>query len=195
VEASAAAAGRGIADIVRRIGRAGKATSRPAQRSIGAAAAGQAHELWRRSFLALTLLASTAASALAGVNCKFNGCDIIVCDSLADLQYSASGKRERERNDNLSMLRLLTLQASKGDTQSVELKTVDVTQPGDYPLSWAPGWRSNVDAHGEHGHVTGGVFHIRRFEVNGTEGRAAVTVEFATAKIQGCAASTCRCRP
>jgi hypothetical protein len=136
-----------------------------------------------KTFVALTLLATAAASAQAGVNCKFNGRDIVVSDSLADLQYSASGKRDR--NGNLSMLRLLTLDDSEGDTHSVELKTVDVTKPGDYPLSLAPGWRSNVDANGEHERVTGGVFHIRRFEISGAEGRAAGTVEFTTAKTQG----------
>lgn len=135
-----------------------------------------------KTFVALTLLA-LAASAQAGVSCKFGGAAINVSDSLADLSHSPAGKRDA--NGKLSLFRLLTLDDSDGDTNSIELKTVDVTKPGDYPLSLEPGWRSLVDVRGKREKVSGGRFHITQFEVRDMVAHAVGTVEFTAETTRG----------
>jgi len=124
-----------------------------------------------KNFVALTLLA-LAASAQAGVSCKF-----------ADLSHSPAGKRDA--NGKLSLFRLLTLDESDGDTNSIELKTVDVTRPGDYSLSIEPGWRSLVNVRGKREKVIGGKFHITQFEVKDTVAHAVGTVEFTSETTRG----------
>jgi hypothetical protein len=135
-----------------------------------------------KTLFALTLLAA-AASAQAGVNCKFGGAAINVSESLADLSHSPSGKRDL--NGKLSLFRLVTLDESEGDTNSIELKTADVTKPGDYVLSLEPGWRSSVDVRGKREKVSGGKFHFTHFEVRDSVGRAAGTVEFTSETTRG----------
>jgi hypothetical protein len=138
-----------------------------------------------KAFTTLTFLL-LAANAHAGVTCKIGGAPIVVSDSLADASYSPSGKRDTS-NGRLSLFRLMTMDMSEGDgdTSSVELKTADVTKPGDYPLSLEPGWRSNSDVKGAKQRVTGGKFHFTKFELSGNTGRAVGTVDFTTEKTSG----------
>ena len=135
-----------------------------------------------RIFIATTLLA-LAASAQAGVSCKFGGAAINVSDSLADLSHSPAGRRDA--NGKLSLFRLLTLDESEGDTNSIELKTADVTKPGDYALSLEPGWRSLVNVRGQREKLSGGKFHITQFEVRDTVAHAVGTVEFTSETTRG----------
>ena len=134
-----------------------------------------------RTALVLSLL-TLAASAQAAVDCRFNGSPVVVSDVFSDFHFSSLG--ERDVNGNLSMFRLLTMDESDAGN-SVELKTTDVTKPGVYALSMAPGWHSLVDVQGEKQRVTGGKFTITRFEMRGTAGRAAGSVPFTTAKVSG----------
>ena len=82
----------------------------------------------------LTGAATTSAAAnLDSVRCKIDGKDITVSDSLANFSYSPSGLKGG--SGHVSMFRLSTSDAGEGQTSSIELKTVDVTAPGDYTLS------------------------------------------------------------
>ena len=153
-----------------------------AQGTSGGAPLGTLEGMTRKPFLALALLA-LAASAQAGVSCKIAGADIRVSDSLADFNYSPSGKPGA--TGKLSRFRLMTLDGGDAPTSSVELKTVDITTPGDYTLSMESLWRSVVRVQGKSQRVTSGKFHFTRFEMKDSLGRAAGTVEFTTDQVSG----------
>lgn len=136
------------------------------------------------SKLLLTLaLLGLAASAQAGVSCKIAGADIRVSDSMADFNYSPSGKAGA--TGKLSRFRLMTLDGGDAPTSSVELKAVDITAPGDYALAMESLWRSVIRVQGKSQRVTGGKFHFTRFEMKGSVGRAAGTAEFTTDAASG----------
>lgn len=135
-----------------------------------------------KPLLTLALLA-LAAGAQAGVSCKIGGADIRVSDSLADFNYSASGKVAA--TGKLSRFRLMTLDMGEGPTSGVELKAVDITTAGDYELAMESLWRSVIRVQGKSQRVTAGKFHFTRFEMKDTTGRAAGTVEFTTDKTSG----------
>ncbi len=94
--------------------------------------------------LIATLLTGAGANCAAvspnSMRCKIVAKDITVSDSRADFNYSPSGVKGG--SGHVSLFRLLTLDASDGETSSVELKTVDATAPGDYTLSIESLWRS-----------------------------------------------------
>ncbi|MBW8844235.1 MAG: hypothetical protein JF607_04590 [Burkholderiales bacterium] len=131
---------------------------------------------------ALVLLA-LATGAQAGVSCKIGGADIRVSDSLADFNYSPSGKPGH--TGKVSRFRLMTLDGGEGPTSSVELKAVDITTPGDYAVSNESLWRSVIRVQGKQQKVTGGKFKFTRFEMHDSAGRAAGTVEFTTDQTSG----------
>ncbi|KQW51461.1 MULTISPECIES: hypothetical protein [unclassified Roseateles] len=135
-----------------------------------------------RTALAFSFL-TLAAGAQAAVDCQFNGRPVVVSESFADFHTNSLGKRDV--NGYLSMFRLLTMDESDGGPNSVELKTIDVTKPGRYALSKDAGWRSQIDVQGDTVPTTGGEFNITRLEVRGSTGRAAGTVTFSTAKVNG----------
>lgn len=135
-----------------------------------------------KTLLALILL-GLAASAQAGVSCKIGGADIRVSDSLADFNYSPSGKPGN--TGKLSRFRLMTLDGGEAPTSSIELKAVDITAPGDYTLAMESLWRSVIRVQGKQQRVTGGKFHFTRFEMHDAVGRAAGTVEFTTDQTSG----------
>lgn len=136
-----------------------------------------------KHLLPALLLAGVAAGAQAGVSCKIGGADIKVTDSLADFNYSPSGKPGN--TGKLSRFRLITLDSSGGPTSSVELKAVDITTAGDYAVANEPLWRSVIRVSGKQQRTTGGQFHFTRFEMHDAVGRAAGTVEFTTDKTSG----------
>ena len=135
-----------------------------------------------KSLLAFALLA-LAASAQAGTSCKIASADIRVSDSYSDFNYSPSGKAGA--TGKLSRFRLMTLDGGEAPTSNVELKTVDITGPGDYTLSMESLWRSVIRVQGKSQRVTAGKFHFTRFEMKDTVGRAAGTVEFTTDQASG----------
>lgn len=135
-----------------------------------------------KPLLTLALL-GLAASAQAGVSCKIAGADIRVSDSMADFNYSPSGKAGA--TGKLSRFRLMTLDGGGAPTSSVELKAVDITTPGDYALSMESLWRSVIRVQGKSQRVTAGKFHFTRFEMKDSVGRAAGTVEFTTDSTSG----------
>ncbi len=141
-----------------------------------------AHSGGMKTLIALTLLV-LAAGAHAGVSCKIGGADIRVSESLADFNYSPSGKPGA--TGKVSRFRLMTLDGGDGPTSSVELKTVDITTPGDYTLSTESLWRSVIRVQGKQQKVTGGKFKFTRFEMHDSAGRAAGTVEFTTEQASG----------
>lgn len=144
-----------------------------------------------QSHLFTTLIASlitgTAANCAAAnpdsVRCKIDAKDITISDSRADFNHSPSGVKGG--SGHVSLFRLLTLNASEGETSSVELKTVDVTAPGDYPLSTESLWRSSIRVQGIDQRVISGRFHFTRFEMKDSRGRAVGTVEFSAGNSSG----------
>ena len=135
-----------------------------------------------KTFITLALLGLTA-SAQAGVSCKIGGADIRVSDSLADFNYSPSGKPGA--TGKVSRFRLMTLDGGDAPTSSIELKTVDVTAPGDYTLAMESLWRSVIRVQGKQQRVTGGKFSFTRFEMHDATGRAVGKVEFTTDQTSG----------
>lgn len=94
--------------------------------------------------LIATLLTGAGANCAAAspnwMRCNIVARDITVSDSRADFHYLPSGVKGG--SGHVSLFRLLTLDASDGETSSVELKTVDVTAPGEYTLSIESLWGS-----------------------------------------------------
>ncbi|MBI3349576.1 MAG: hypothetical protein HY020_20500 [Burkholderiales bacterium] len=135
-----------------------------------------------KTCVALTLI-GLSICAQASISCKIGGVDIRVSDNLADFNYSPSGKPGS--TGKLSRFRLMTLDGGEAPTSSIELKTVDITTPGDYALSTESLWRSVIRVQGKQQKVTGGKFHFTRFEMHDATGRAAGTVEFTTEQISG----------
>lgn len=119
----------------------------------------------------------------AGVSCTIDGRAIPVSESIVNFHYSASGTRGP--SGKVSHFRLMTLDGGDGPESDVELKTVDVTTPGDYELSTGSGWRSVFTVAHKRQKVTGGRFHFKAFEVHRERGHAAGTVEFHADKIRG----------
>jgi hypothetical protein len=136
-----------------------------------------------KTFMSLVLLAWSAAAAQASVSCKINGNEIRVAEAMAHHDYSASGKKGA--SGHVSLFRLLTLDDSDGPTSSIELKTVDVSKPGDYRLSSEPGWTSRIRDRDDDQYVTSGRFRFTRFEPGQPGGRAVGTVEFTTGRASG----------
>lgn len=64
-------------------------------------------------------------------------------------------------------------------------KTVDVTAPGDYPLSTESLWRSSIRVQGVDQRVSSGRFRFTRFEIKDSRGRAVGAVEFSAANSSG----------
>lgn len=129
------------------------------------------------------LLAGLAAGAHAGIDCDIGGTRIQLLDGIADFNYSPSGRPGA--TGKLSRFRLMGLGPESSPLGTLELKTVDVTTPGDYPLSLDSGWRSAIHFQGKRQRVTGGKFSFTRFEMRDHTGRAAGRVEFATDKTSG----------
>ena len=137
----------------------------------------------KKTSLLAFALAGLATTAQADVSCKIGGADIRVSGSFSDFNYSPSGKPGN--TGRLSRFRLMTLDGGEGATSSVELKAVDITTPGDYPVANESLWRSVIRVQGKKQHVTGGQFHFTHFEMHDTTGRAAGTVEFKTEQTSG----------
>lgn len=135
-----------------------------------------------KTFIALTLL-SLAATAHAGIDCEIGGQRIKLRDGIADFNYSASGTPGV--TGKVSLFRLLGLGPEGGPLGSLELKTVDVTTPGDYALSTAATWRSAFHFNGKRQRVSSGKFSFSRFEISDHLGRAAGRVEFSADAASG----------
>lgn len=133
-------------------------------------------------WLPLVLL-GLGAVAQAEVRCHIGGREIPVANAMADFNDASSG--ERASTGKLSRFRLLTLDLSAGPNSSVELKTVDVTAPGEYALSTEALWRSVVRVANERQKVTAGRFRFTHFEIVEGRGRAVGTVEFNTEATKG----------
>lgn len=118
-----------------------------------------------------------AAADSNSMRCKIDAKDIPVSDSRADFNYSPGGVKGG--SGHVSLFRLLTLDASDGQTSSVELKTVDVTAPGDYPLSTESLWRSSIRVQGVDQRVSSGCFRFTRFEIK--DSRAARSERWSSA--------------
>lgn len=135
----------------------------------------------KKPLLALPLLA-LAAAAQAGVNCKFDDVTIATDDTSTMFQYSASG--QPGRTGKISFFRLMANDGGN-PSSSIELKTVDVMKPGEFAMTKDAGWVSVIRLHGKTQRVTAGKFSFKRFDVAGSGGRAAGTLEFTTAKTEG----------
>lgn len=136
-----------------------------------------------KPFLPALLLAGCVAGAHAGVDCQFGGEAIAADDVQTMFQYSASSTRDR--NGKLSYFRLMTHDEGPGPSSGLQVKTVDVTTPGDYAMAKEPGWTSVIRLHGKDQRVTVGKFSFTRFDVSGPRGHAAGTLAFTTAKTTG----------
>lgn len=135
--------------------------------------------------LLLPLLAAVlAAPAQATVSCQVGGADIPMSASMADFNYSASGKAGAGTG-RVSLFRLMAGNDGEDQRLSIELKTVDVSKPGEYPVVDESGWRSVIRVQGKKQRVTGGKFNFSRFDMKGNSGRAAGTVEFTTEQTRG----------
>lgn len=129
------------------------------------------------------LLAGATASAHAGVSCKIGGTSIDAAGSLADFNYSPSGKAGR--TGRVSLFRLMTRDNGDGPSSGVDLKAVDITRAGDYPVVDEAGWRSSIRVKGKRQRITSGQFRFTQFEMRDTTGRAVGTVEFTTEQTSG----------
>jgi hypothetical protein len=134
------------------------------------------------AFLVVTLL-SLASAAQAGVSCKFGSETIAAADVQTMFQYSASG--QRGKTGKVSYFRLMTHDDAPGASSGIQVKTVDVMKPGDYAMTTEAGWTSVIRLHGKEQRVTAGKFSFTRFEVSGSRGHAAGTLEFTTAQTRG----------
>jgi hypothetical protein len=133
----------------------------------------------------IPLLAATlAVGARADVSCQVGGADLPMAGSLADFNYSASGKAGGS-SGRVSLFRLMAGNEGEDRRLSIELKTVDVSKPGEYPVVDESGWRSVIRVQGKKQRVTGGKFQFSRFEMRGHTGRAAGSVEFTTEQTRG----------
>ena len=137
-----------------------------------------------RSLSLLLLTTSLCGASSAEVNCKIGGREIRVAEAISDFNYSAKGVRGAS-SGKVSHFRLITIDDGDGPTSGIELKTVDVTALGEYALSTESLWRSNFRLNDKDQNVTTGRFNFTRFEMQGSRGRAAGTVEFASALNSG----------
>jgi hypothetical protein len=145
----------------------------------------------RQRHVLLTLVASCLTSAAAStmaadpdkVRCKIGSKDVVGVLVLADFNYSASGVKAA--TGKVSRFRLMANDEAAGETSGIELKAVDITTLGDYELSTESLWRSSVRVQGDDQRVTSGRFHLTRFEMKDSRGRAAGTVQFNTSKTSG----------
>jgi hypothetical protein len=135
-----------------------------------------------KTFIALILLGLVAA-AHAGIDCEIGGTRLKLVDGEASFNYSPSGKPGA--SGEVSLFRLLGLGPEGGPLGSFDMKTVNVSKPGDHALSMKPTWRSALHFDGKRQRVTGGKFSFTRFEIREHVGRAAGRVEFTTDKTSG----------
>lgn len=136
-----------------------------------------------RLSLLVVLCLTLGSPAFAGVQCQISGQDIRVSNTLAHFDYSASGAKGL--SGHMSLFRLLTIDDSDGPSSGVQLKAVDITVPGEYPVATESGWRSTVNDQGKDQAVTQGRFKFSHFAMQGSRGRAAGTVTFSTDKTSG----------
>lgn len=127
--------------------------------------------------LALLLLSGAAQAEVA---CDFGGGEQIAPAYEASFMYSSSGERGRETG-KVSHFRLMTL----GMSRDLELKTFDITTPGDYRLSTETLWRSVISEKGKRLKVSSGKFYFSHFEMHGFHGRASGTIEFLAEGVSG----------